>query len=45
MLKKDNLSFTEKKLEDLHEFIEKFHLEFKFNRNSHRMKYSSINRF
>lgn len=42
ILKKDDLSFTEKKLDNLLHFIKKFNLEFKFNRNSHRERYKKI---
>ena len=41
ILKKDNLTFTESKLDTLIDFIKKFNLEFRFSRNSHKEEFSS----
>jgi hypothetical protein len=41
ILKKESLSFTETKLDSLVDFIKKFNLEFRFNRNANREKFLS----
>jgi hypothetical protein len=41
ILKKESLSFTESKLDSLVDFIKKFNLEFRFNRNANREKFLS----
>ena len=42
MLKKDDLTLTEQKLETLSAFIKRFNVEFKFNRNIHQERYKKI---
>lgn len=42
ILKKDDLSFTDKKLDSLFTFIKRFNLESKLNRNLHRERYVKI---
>ena len=42
-LKKDDLNISNQKLESLNNFIERFDLEFKFNRNIHNDRYKSKN--
>jgi hypothetical protein len=41
ILKKDDLSFADKKLDNLINFIKRFNLEFKLNRNIHQERYKS----
>jgi hypothetical protein len=41
ILKKESLTFTESKLDSLVDFIKKFNLEFRFNRNANREKFLS----
>lgn len=41
ILKKEDITLTEQKLETLHSFIKKFDIEFKINRNLHQEKYKS----
>lgn len=43
ILKKEDLSGSNQKLDNLNNFIEKFDLEFKFNRNIHNDRYKSNN--
>ncbi len=42
ILKKENLNFTETKLNNLIDFLKKFGVEFKFTRNTHSEKFNSI---
>jgi hypothetical protein len=42
ILKKEDLSFTDQKLENLQNFIKRFNLEFKMNRNIHQERYKRI---
>jgi hypothetical protein len=42
ILKKGDLTFTDLKLNNLLDFIKKFNLEFKFNRNIHRERFAKI---
>ena len=42
ILKKENLSQTELKLQKLNTFIKRFNVEYKFNRNLHQERYKSI---
>lgn len=41
ILKKDDLTVTEQKLDNLMAFIKRFNVEFKFNRNIHQERYKS----
>jgi hypothetical protein len=41
ILNKESLNFTDSKLDNLIDFINKFGLEFKFSRNSHLEKFNS----
>lgn len=43
ILKKDDLTLTEQKLDNLMAFIKRFNVEFKFNRNIHQERYKSKN--
>ena len=44
ILKKEDLSLSEQKLDSLNNFINRFNLEFKMNRNIHTDRYRRINK-